>query len=145
MIQVLDLDESGIKEEIFNLWDFAQFKVWFIVLNNYSIDKQNVIKITESVFQANPAGSRQGMIVLAQHRGYFDEDNAGANSVKEYHSTKSFDEFGNWQYETIELRPHNPAFQPICVTAENNFSVWGVVTHCFIRPAASNVRTRRLQ
>lgn len=71
------------------------------------------------VFQANPAGSRQGMIVLAQHRGYFDEDNAGAYSVKEYHSTKSFDEFGNWQHETIELRPFNPDYNPISLTPED--------------------------
>lgn len=71
------------------------------------------------VFQANPAGSRQGMIVLAQHRGYFDEDNAGAYSVKEYHSTKSFDEFGNWQHETIELRPFNPDYKPIILTPED--------------------------
>ncbi|MCQ2345567.1 MAG: translesion error-prone DNA polymerase V autoproteolytic subunit [Paludibacteraceae bacterium] len=27
------------------------------------------------------------------------------------------------------LVPHNPDFEKICVTAENNFSVWGVVTH----------------
>lgn len=71
------------------------------------------------VFQANPAGSRQGTIVLAQHRGYFDEDNAGAYSVKEYHSTKSFDEYGNWQHETIELRPFNPDYKPIVLTPED--------------------------
>lgn len=28
------------------------------------------------------------------------------------------------------LIPHNPDFKPIKVTSENNFSVWGVVTHC---------------
>lgn len=28
------------------------------------------------------------------------------------------------------LIPHNPDFQPIKVDASNNFSVWGVVTHC---------------
>lgn len=27
------------------------------------------------------------------------------------------------------LIPHNPEFSPIRVTAENNFQVWGVVTH----------------
>ena len=31
------------------------------------------------------------------------------------------------------LIPHNPEFQPIRVTAEDNFSVWGVVTHCIHR------------
>ena len=28
------------------------------------------------------------------------------------------------------LIPHNDAYQPIRVTQEDNFSVWGVVTHC---------------
>ena len=27
------------------------------------------------------------------------------------------------------LIPHNPQFKPIQVTAENNFGIWGVVTH----------------
>lgn len=65
------------------------------------------------VFQANPAGSRQGKIVLAQHRGYFDEENAGAYSIKEYSSEKSFDEDGNWQHEKIVLKPYNHDYDPI--------------------------------
>lgn len=28
------------------------------------------------------------------------------------------------------LIPHNPDYQALRVTVENNFSVWGVVTHC---------------
>lgn len=28
------------------------------------------------------------------------------------------------------LIPHNPDYQPIKVTEVNNFSVWGVITHC---------------
>lgn len=71
------------------------------------------------VFQANPAGSRQGTIVLAQHRGYFDEDNAGAYSIKEYHSQKSFDEDGNWQHEQIVLKPLNRAYEPITLTPDD--------------------------
>lgn len=31
------------------------------------------------------------------------------------------------------LIPHNPDFQPIRVSAENNFKVWGVVTHAIHR------------
>lgn len=71
------------------------------------------------VFQANPAGSRQGTIVLAQHQGYFDEDNAGAYSIKEYHSQKSFDEDGNWQHEQIVLKPINRAYEPITLTPDD--------------------------
>ena len=71
------------------------------------------------VFQANPAGTRQGKIVLAQHRGYFDEENAGAFSIKKYESTKSYDEFNNWQHEQIHLIPLNNAYETIIITPED--------------------------
>ena len=71
------------------------------------------------VFQANPAGTRHGKIVLAQHRGYFDEENAGAFSIKKYESQKSFDEFGNWQHEEIKLIPLNSDYEPITITSED--------------------------
>lgn len=68
------------------------------------------------VFRTNPAGSREGKIILAQHRGYFDEDTAGAYSIKEYHSQKTIDEYGNWQHEEIVLQPLNKAYNPIVLT-----------------------------
>lgn len=79
------------------------------------------------VFQSNPAGSRQGTIVLAQHRGYFDEDNAGSYSIKEYSSEKSVDEYGGWQHEKIILKPYNPAYDPIVLTPddEEDFRIVG--------------------
>lgn len=79
------------------------------------------------VFRAHPAGSRQGMIVLAQHRGIYDDDNAGAFSIKEYHSTKSYDEFEGWRHESITLQPFNPAYNPISITPEDaeGFSIIG--------------------
>ena len=79
------------------------------------------------VFKAHPAGSRQGMIVLVQHRGYFDEDNAGAYSIKEYSSEKSYNDDGSWQHESITLRPFNPDYEPIRIDAEDaeNFAIIG--------------------
>lgn len=71
------------------------------------------------VFRANPAGSRQGKIVLVQHYNYYDSDYAGAYSIKEYNSTKSFDEYGNWQHEKIDLIPLNKAYNPIIINAED--------------------------
>lgn len=71
------------------------------------------------VFQAHVAGSRQGMIVLAEHRGYYDEDNAGAYSVKEYYSEKSSTDDGSWQHDKITLKPFNPAYNPIVITPED--------------------------
>lgn len=71
------------------------------------------------VFQTKTAGSRQGKIVLAQHREYFDEENAGAFSIKKYESQKSSDEFGNWQHEEIKLIPLNSDYEPITITSED--------------------------
>lgn len=71
------------------------------------------------VFRANPAGSRQGKIVLVQHTNYYDTDYAGAYSIKEYSSAKSYDEFGNWQHEKIELIPLNKDYNPIILTPDD--------------------------
>lgn len=46
----------------------------------------------------------------------------GEFTIKEFQH-KPGDNFG-W------LLPHNPDYQPIRVSEENRFSVWGVVTHC---------------
>jgi len=70
------------------------------------------------VFRSTPAGSRQGKIVLVQHNRCYDPDYGGAYSIKEYSSTKSFDELGNWQHEKIELIPHNKDYDPIIIDAE---------------------------
>ena len=71
------------------------------------------------VFRANPAGSRQGKIVLVQHTNYYDPDYSGAYSIKEYSSVKSYDEFGNWQHEKIELKPLNKDYNPIILTPDD--------------------------
>ena len=71
------------------------------------------------VFRANPAGSRQGKVVLVQHSHYYDADYSGAYSIKEYTSSKSYDEFGNWQHEIVELNPFNKDYNSIIITPEN--------------------------
>lgn len=65
------------------------------------------------VFRANPAGSRQSKIVLAQHLNFYDADNAGSYSIKVYNSKKTFNEFGEWEHEQIVLEPKNKNYQPI--------------------------------
>lgn len=71
------------------------------------------------VFRSNPAGSRQGKIVLVQHSNYYDADYSGAYSIKEYSSSKSYDELGNWQHERVELKPLNKDFDSIIITPED--------------------------
>ncbi len=72
------------------------------------------------VFRANPGGSRQGKIVLVQHHNFYDSDYSGAYSIKEYSSSKSYDELGNWQHEKIELIPLNKDYNPIIINAEES-------------------------
>ena len=71
------------------------------------------------VFRANPAGSRQGKIVLIQHHNFYDADYAGGYSIKTYSSKKKFDELGNWEHEEIVLTPKNPDYNPIIINEED--------------------------
>lgn len=67
------------------------------------------------VFRANPAGSRQGKIVLTQHRNYYDADNSGGYSIKTYNSKKRYNEFGEWEHDEIILEPKNRDYTPIII------------------------------
>ena len=71
------------------------------------------------VFRANPAGSRQGKIILAQHHNKYDPDYSGSYSIKTYTSKKNFDEYGNWMHEEIVLQPKNSAYDPIIINEED--------------------------
>ena len=50
---------------------------------------------------------------------YYDDDFGGAYSIKEYASTKSYDENGNWQHEKIELIPLNKDYKTILITPDD--------------------------
>ena len=61
------------------------------------------------LFRANPAGSRQGRIVLVQHRSIEDPDHGGSYTVKLYQSEK-VEEYGELVNRRIRLRPQTNAF-----------------------------------
>lgn len=65
------------------------------------------------VFRANPQGSRQGKIVLVQHRGVSDPETGGAFTVKRYRSEKRVDGDGEWRHAQISLEPLNVDYRPI--------------------------------
>lgn len=72
------------------------------------------------VFRSNPAGSRQGKIILAQHHSKYDPDYSGSYSIKVYSSSKRFDENGVWMHEEIILHPKNKAYNPIIINEEDS-------------------------
>ena len=71
------------------------------------------------LFETYKGGSREGKIVLAEHHGEVDSDYEGAYSIKVYHSKKTYDEFGDWQHESITLSPLNRDYEPISIDAED--------------------------
>lgn len=87
-----------------------------------------------AVFRANPAGSRQGKIVLVQYRGPADPDTGGAYTVKRYSSSKwveagrkDFQDNEQWRHQQITLSPLNPDYEPIVLfpQSEGDFRVIG--------------------
>lgn len=79
------------------------------------------------IFRANPAGSRQGKIVLTQHRNYYDPDNAGGYSIKIYTSRKNYNELGEWTHDEIILEPKNKNYNSIIINeaSADDFRVVG--------------------
>jgi uncharacterized protein len=67
------------------------------------------------LFRANPVGTRNGRIVLVQHREINDGDTGGHFTVKVYSSEKSVDEDAEWQHQRITLSPDTTAsgYSPI--------------------------------
>ena len=67
------------------------------------------------LFRLNPGGSRQGKIVLVQHRDIADADTGGHYTVKRYESSKKVLADGTWQHESIILQPDTTSsgYEPI--------------------------------
>jgi SOS-response transcriptional repressor LexA len=72
------------------------------------------------IFQANPVGSRQGKIVLAQYNGPEDPDTGGSYTIKKYHSVKESQIDNKWIHKKISLEPINKKFKPIELDVEEN-------------------------
>ncbi len=67
------------------------------------------------LFRANPAGTRQGKVVVVQHRSIADPETGGRYTIKLYASEKVPDEHGGWRHERIRLQPDSdrPEFETI--------------------------------
>ena len=73
------------------------------------------------LFRINPGGTRNGKVVVAQHRSIDDPDLGGQYTVKLYQSEKSSAEQGEWRHVRIRLLPDStdPSFQPMEFTSED--------------------------
>ena len=71
------------------------------------------------VMRAGVEGSREGRIVLAQHRGVADPESGGAYSIKRYRSEKRATSDGSWRHERIVLEPLNRDFDAIVIGEED--------------------------
>lgn len=59
------------------------------------------------LFRANPQGTRNGKIVVVQHRSISDPETCGSYTIKRYRSEKLVDADGGWQHTRIELMPES--------------------------------------
>ncbi len=69
------------------------------------------------LFRLNPHGSREGKILLVQHREIQDTDLGGHFTIKRYHSEKAQHPDGTWEHSRIVLSPDTTAvgYEPILI------------------------------
>lgn len=77
------------------------------------------------IFKLDVVGSRQGKIVLVQHRNIEDVDTGGSYAIKKYQSEKREEKDGTWHHEKIILEPLNNDYKPIVLSnvSEDEFKV----------------------
>jgi uncharacterized protein len=57
------------------------------------------------LFRANPSGTREGKVVVVQHRSIEDAETGGRYTIKVYSSEKRAAEDGGWEHLRITLSP----------------------------------------
>ena len=73
------------------------------------------------LFRSPVQGTRQGKTVLVELRGGPDPDTGERYTVKRYTSEKAEGNAdGDWRHTRITLRPTNPAYKPIILSAEED-------------------------
>ena len=72
------------------------------------------------LFRLNPQGTRQGKIVLVQHREIQDTETGGHYTLKRYTSEKAQEGDGSWRHTRIVLRPDTDreGYEPILLEPE---------------------------
>jgi len=67
------------------------------------------------LFRAAPGGTRNGKIVVVQHRSIDDPETGGSYTIKRYSSEKIMESDGAWRHTRIQLMPETDStgFEPI--------------------------------
>lgn len=86
------------------------------------------------LFRANPGGTREGKVVVVQHRDIDDPETGGRYTIKLYSSEKITAEDGGWRHERITLRPDSdrPGFEPIVIEASGELDGLAVVAEMLL-------------
>ena len=73
------------------------------------------------LFKQAPGGTRQGKVVLVQHRDIDDIDTGGHYTIKVYESEKTSHDDGGWQHKKIILKPDTTSagYEPIVLNSED--------------------------
>jgi DUF2075 family protein len=74
------------------------------------------------LFRSAPAGTREGKVVVVQHRDIADPDTGGRFTVKVYRSDKEARPDGAWRHQRIALHPDStvPTYAPIVLELEEH-------------------------
>jgi len=85
------------------------------------------------LFRANPTGTRQGKVVVVQHRSIDDPDTGGSYTVKLYSSEKRARD-GEWLHERITLSPDStvPGYSPIVIERNEEDDSFAVVAELLL-------------
>lgn len=67
------------------------------------------------LFSASPGGTRQGKVVLVNHRSIDDPETGGHFTIKTYESEKTSTKDGSWRHRRITLKPESTdsSYKPI--------------------------------
>jgi uncharacterized protein len=92
------------------------------------------------LFRANPAGTREGKVVVVQHRSISDPETGGRYTIKLYSSEKVAAEDGGWRHQRITLHPDSdrPEFEPLVIRLGEDDESFSVVAEMLmVLPAAT--------
>jgi DUF2075 family protein len=86
------------------------------------------------LFRTNPAGTREGKVVVVQHHSITDPETGGRYTVKLYASEKEPTEDGSWRHRRIILNPDSdrPEFKPIVIQLAEGEVAYSVVAEMLV-------------